>query len=275
MSISSLAMTAKKVIDAAWENGPSYDLASQAAFALESAQLLQSPETAAELEVLRARVGELLAERHTTNEALSEAAEALRENRSRIAELERPAVERHRREVRESYRWLAGHAREDRDFEGEAVVLQQLREREAVWAREDELAKEFATDPLAVKPWVPGPSAEGSADKLTRLFAPTQALREEITEEPALVVFRASHDSIVMGHYTSREAAQAHCEANVQQEEPPGSIGHLSWSTDDIGADAAYELHITPAATGELIHGTGYMVTPLEVAAAYDEEADE
>lgn len=53
MSISPLALTAKKVIDAAWQNGPSYDLASQAAFALESAQLLQSPETAAEHERLR------------------------------------------------------------------------------------------------------------------------------------------------------------------------------------------------------------------------------
>lgn len=42
-------MTAKKTIDAAWLDGPSYDLATQAAEALESAQLLQSPETAAEL----------------------------------------------------------------------------------------------------------------------------------------------------------------------------------------------------------------------------------
>ncbi|MCG0066257.1 hypothetical protein L0F81_23695 [Streptomyces tricolor] len=36
----------------------------------------------------RARVAELLAERHTTNEALSSAAETLRENRDRIADLE-------------------------------------------------------------------------------------------------------------------------------------------------------------------------------------------
>ncbi len=37
---------------------------------------------------LRARVAELKAERHTTNEALSQAAEALRTDRDRIAELE-------------------------------------------------------------------------------------------------------------------------------------------------------------------------------------------
>ncbi|MFB7461220.1 hypothetical protein [Streptomyces sp. NPDC056188] len=87
-------------------------------------------------------------------------------------------------------------------------------------------------------------------------------------------VFRASHDSIVMGLYTSREAAQAHCEAKVQQEEPAGSIRHLSWSADDIGPDAEYELHITPAETGGLIRGTGYVVTPLEVASAYDPDGD-
>ncbi|MFJ9754933.1 hypothetical protein [Streptomyces sp. NPDC101149] len=143
ISISPLAMAAKRVIDAAWRQGSNYDLSSQAAFALESAQLLQSPETAAEL-----------------------------------------------------------------------------------------------------------------------VAAPT-------------TVYRASHDSIVMGLYTTREAAQQHCEANVRQEEPEGSIRHMSWSADDIGPDAEYELHITPAETGGLIRGTGYVVTPLEVASKYDEGADE
>ncbi|KUH38423.1 MULTISPECIES: hypothetical protein [Streptomyces] len=79
------------------------------AAALEAACLLQSPETAAEQretaaalrdtlgalletqverDALRARVAELETERHSTNEALSDAAEALRANRDRIAELE-------------------------------------------------------------------------------------------------------------------------------------------------------------------------------------------
>ncbi|WP_435643395.1 hypothetical protein ACR9VJ_18280 [Streptomyces sp. H49] len=51
--ISQLALLAKKTIEAAWLNGPSYDLATQAAEALESAQLLQSPDTAAASERLR------------------------------------------------------------------------------------------------------------------------------------------------------------------------------------------------------------------------------
>lgn len=45
-------------------------------------------DTGAELERLQARIAELRAERHSTNEALSEAAEQLRVQRDRIAELE-------------------------------------------------------------------------------------------------------------------------------------------------------------------------------------------
>jgi hypothetical protein len=69
---------------------------------------------------------------------------------SRIAELERPDEERRRAQIRSSYTELIAQAEQDRDHEGAAVVQQQLREREAVWAREDALAKEFATDPLAL-----------------------------------------------------------------------------------------------------------------------------
>ncbi|MCI3240240.1 hypothetical protein [Streptomyces spinosisporus] len=71
--ISKLAMTAKKTIEAAWLNGPAYDLATQAAEALESSQQLQSPETAAELERLRAELAQRsqdLADVHADREAL-------------------------------------------------------------------------------------------------------------------------------------------------------------------------------------------------------------
>ncbi|MFD5509168.1 hypothetical protein ACFWIB_15505 [Streptomyces sp. NPDC127051] len=110
----SLVNTAAGVIHAAMEQGRS--LPQALAYALESAQLLQSPESAAELYRLReqlrealagagvadelyrewmrraetaeARVAELEAERHSTNEALSDAAEQLRRDRDRIATLE-------------------------------------------------------------------------------------------------------------------------------------------------------------------------------------------
>jgi len=85
------------------------------AFAVDAAGRHMSPEVAAELERLRARVDEverkytfdtaelrrerdaLLAERHSTNESLSEAAEALRVDRDRIAVLE---AQRERRRLR-------------------------------------------------------------------------------------------------------------------------------------------------------------------------------
>lgn len=49
---------------------------------------MRAPAEADELSRLRTRVAELEAERHVTNEALSDAAEALRAGRDRIAELE-------------------------------------------------------------------------------------------------------------------------------------------------------------------------------------------
>lgn len=83
---------------------------------------------------------------------------------ARVAELERPAEDKRRAEIRSTYTALISQAEQDRDFEGAAVVQQQLAEREAVWAREDELAKEFARDPLALKPYASGPSTEESAE---------------------------------------------------------------------------------------------------------------
>lgn len=88
MSISPLALAAKKVIDAAFVNGPAYDLASVAAFALESACLLQDPETAAEHDVA------VETARHAVAVAESSVAMMRREHaenarlRERIAELE-------------------------------------------------------------------------------------------------------------------------------------------------------------------------------------------
>lgn len=56
---------------------------------------------------------------------------------ARVVELERPAIELKRNEIRLSYRQLAMQAREDRDYEGEATVLKQLADREEQWKRED------------------------------------------------------------------------------------------------------------------------------------------
>lgn len=60
--------------------------------------------------------------------------------RARIAELERPAVEAKRNEIRQSFTALAAQASEDGDHEGAFSLGCQLREREEQWAREDAAA---------------------------------------------------------------------------------------------------------------------------------------
>ncbi|MGW1388431.1 hypothetical protein [Streptomyces griseoluteus] len=58
----------------------------------------------------------------------------------RIAELERPAIEAKRNEIRSSFGSTIAQAQEDRDHEGAFALECQLREREEQWKREDEEA---------------------------------------------------------------------------------------------------------------------------------------
>ncbi|MBW5420240.1 hypothetical protein GKQ77_01475 [Streptomyces sp. BG9H] len=112
---------------------------------------------------------------------------------------------------------------------------------------------------------------ERSADKLTRLLAPTQALREdEPADEPPLTVYRASHESFVMGLYTTRQAAYEHCEAHELRDDP---VSPMAWNVDEDGAAELVRLRVPRSPGAE--SATGYVVTPLEIASAYDEEADE
>ncbi|MCX4994301.1 hypothetical protein [Streptomyces longwoodensis] len=105
--------------------------------------------------------------------------------------------------------------------------------------------------------------------------------RDRITElETAQAfVYRAEHpdSGIVLGTYSKREAAAAHCEALARRE---GATGLVSWVPDDSDALSPEELTFfdveycdgddVPAQTC-----TGYVITPLEVASEYDEGADE
>lgn len=60
--------------------------------------------------------------------------------RSRVAELERPAIEAKRNEIRDSYAELIATCQETKDYEGAFVVQCRLREREEQWATEDAAA---------------------------------------------------------------------------------------------------------------------------------------
>lgn len=106
------------------------------------------------------------------------------------------------------------------------------------------------------------------ADGITRRIAPVQALREgETADEPTLTVFRASWDSLILGHYTTDKAAREHCKKRALRDLPSVS---LDWIEDE--EDGVAEL---VGSVGEEERPLGYVVTALEVASAYEEEADE
>jgi hypothetical protein len=93
----------------------------------------------------------------------------------------------------------------------------------------------------------------------------TVALREK--QDAPLTVFRAEHDSIPFGLYTTAETAREHCEAHERRDRPDIN---LDWIEDE--EDGVAEL--TAWIGGEECT-TGYVVTALEVASKYDPDADE
>jgi hypothetical protein len=97
----------------------------------------------------------------------------------------------------------------------------------------------------------------------------TVALRER--EATPLTVFRASHDSIVMGLYTTAAAAREHCEAEERRAWAKSDAPtHFDWIEDE--EDGVAEL--TAWVGGEECT-TDYVVTALEVSAAYDPDGEE
>lgn len=92
---------------------------------------------------------------------------------------------------------------------------------------------------------------------------------EADTEPSAVYVYRAEHPDagITLGHYATASAARAHCEATAHRE-VPGASHH--WIEDE--EDGVAEL---VAAEDGAEFPTGYIVTALELASVYDEEADE
>lgn len=67
--------------------------------------------------------------------------------RARLRELERPAIEAKRAEIRQSYTELIAQAEQDRDYEGAFDVQCRLRDREDQWAREDAADTQPETTP--------------------------------------------------------------------------------------------------------------------------------
>lgn len=236
------------------------------AMALDAMCMLQTPETAAELEQLRARVAELEVDLTAKAQDAEAAVQGWGRSRERVAELEASP--------------LAWADRLDaKSLDNFLICLATATEHEPMSGAVDEihqLIRSFREHVGSVT------SAEESADKLTRLLAPMQTLRDdEPAAEQPLTVFRASHDSIVMGLYTSREAAREHCKKLMELE---NSALTLDWRPDgpwreggdsEPGPYEAEELYEYGTHEASTWNPTGYVVTPLEVASEYDAEADE
>ncbi|MFM9675821.1 hypothetical protein [Streptomyces brasiliscabiei] len=106
---------------------------------------------------------------------------------------------------------------------------------------------------------------EALSDAAEKLRADQDRIAE--LEAAQGTAFRASHDSIVMGLYTTPAAAREHCEALVRREMPDNS---LDWIEDEEDGVAELTVWIGGEETT-----TGYVVTALEVASAYDPDGDE
>jgi hypothetical protein len=221
-----------------------------------SREWAEDPEAAdvvllAELDRLRTQITELLVERHSTNESLSDAAEQLRADRDRIAELEAgPALP-----------WA--HAMPDDDLHGFL----------------DDLVS-AAMGRWQSSPEVPDREVLAAVEKACAEWrTPGQGYRSDEDEPAPSFVYRAEHpdSGIVLGTYSNREAAVAHCEALATRE---GATGLVSWVPDDSDALSPEELTYFDVeyCDGDDVPSqtcTGYVVTPLEVASTYDPDADE
>ncbi|MGW0642341.1 hypothetical protein [Streptomyces badius] len=91
---------------------------------------------------------------------------------------------------------------------------------------------------------------------------------------PALTVYRAEHETIHVGHYTTEGAARRRCEALVSDEHPADRALLFMWSSlgDDGDSDEPYELVVQVDGGPQVF--TGYVVVPLSVADAYDPDAE-
>jgi hypothetical protein len=78
-----------------------------------------------------------------------------------------------------------------------------------------------------------------------------------------------------MGLYDSRQAAMDHVHATLGNEEGGDVTARVIWRADDPEADEpTWECWLFDADMAD-DSPTGYVVEPLEVASAYDPDADE
>jgi len=263
---------AAETVRAAWERQVVADPQTDAAQALEDAGLLMSPEKAAELWDLRTRLAGManpprelfLALYDGAEPELFTTVEAARECCDDLAPTDAYG---------KGWDWLVNehgvhvqfwtHPDDDRPLSETSgsvtpIVVQGVEpvsELESLRARVAELEVERNSTNEALDDAV-------------------QALRKgESAEVLALTVYRAEYDpGVPLGTYTNLKAAQQHCETFVRCEEADGDRLSFDWIPDDEDDPAIWELVVQ---RGEDETTTGYCVAVVDVASAFDEEADE
>jgi hypothetical protein len=132
-----------------------------------------------------ARVAALLAERHVTNKALSDAAEALRADRDRIAELEKREADGTEYAVQYP---------DGQTVMAETVTRVRARAEASLRAHLEIDSQLWAECRIVQRSVAHGEWVEASADGITRRIAPTQALREDAYVSPLHHDYRIGRD---------------------------------------------------------------------------------
>lgn len=111
---------------------------------------------------------------------------------------------------------------------------------------------------------------DGDCDELTD--EPTGKASATAPSVTPLVIFRASYEPDVIGLYTTEAVAREHCVAALSHEHPASVTVVFDWIGDESEPLDPWDLVVQ--VDGGDRQPSGYRVTPIEVAAAYDPEDD-
>ncbi|MFD6587304.1 hypothetical protein ACFWED_10525 [Streptomyces anulatus] len=87
--------------------------------------------------------------------------------------------------------------------------------------------------------------------------------------------YRAEHETVHVGHYTTEAEARRHCEALVSDEHPADRTLSFDWAgLGDEADDPEQPYELVVQVDGGPQQFTGYFVVPITVAAEHDPDAE-
>ncbi|MGW1223051.1 hypothetical protein ACWD6O_25120 [Streptomyces californicus] len=87
-------------------------------------------------------------------------------------------------------------------------------------------------------------------------------------------IYRAEHETIRVGHYTTEAEARRHCEHLVSDEHPADTSLLFTWAGLGDDEDAEEPSELVVQVDGGPQGFTGYVVVPLDVATEFDPDAE-